>query len=75
MFEDALNGVPFAAQVPGPHFEGEHGALFQNQTLESPVPAGPVSTRGALRLWEGGRLLLRPQPRRAQGLDDAERAR
>lgn len=62
-------------QVPGPHSEGEHGALHQDPAGQSRVPAGRVPPRGSLRLRQGGRLLLRPQPRRAQGVDVAAAAR
>lgn len=62
-------------QVSGPHLKGEHGSVFQDQAPQSSVPAGSLSSRGALRLRAGGRMLLRPQPHRAEGLDAAARAR
>lgn len=61
--------------MPGSHFEGEYSPIFQNQTVGSSVPDGSLSPRSPVRVREGGRLLLRPQSRRAEGLDDAARAR
>lgn len=62
-------------QVPGPHFKGNYSSLFQNPTVDASQSAGPLSPRSALRLCEGGRVLLRSQPGGAEGLDDAARAR
>ena len=59
------------SKVPGAHFEGEHVALLQSAPPVPPVPARPLSPRGALRLCPGGRVPLRPQPGGAQSVDDA----
>lgn len=74
--EEELDGDGFVfLQVPGSHFEGDHSPLHQDQAGESSVPAGRLPPRGSLRLRQGGRLLLRPQPRGAQGLDVTAAAR